>query len=1571
MAEISLIPEVEPRISLKPEVLPSPLPGGALSTLAAKFSAALGKDSPPPDVLYNAVAEGSEESFRSFLAFRKKMDFQRTKETIISDMVSKRGDREITQFEIDLIRGLSETDVQEAEELGSIMETEYAQQVLNMYLTNAPVDFMLAEEEDSDTAFETLDRVEWVFANQQIALGMAEELDARVGSMSWPRYGWEMVETMIPWKTWTNIRGAVEEMEPTAVLPGNSMREQINYLHTLPPTKFRKATQAALDSIASSNLLDAQQFINAVLTYPESDQFWANAFGYLDIVDTATLGLLAGTKIARGARGSKILNRAKRKANADLGDALEPLARRAKDREVDTPKMLEEAGFIEESAVMRAFGLVKERVFPSNVRNASKLEESVPSIAAPWAIITGSAHLTTPAVNRLRGAAFNRAELLMDVFGKGEKVDRLSEPAEAAALARAVVQVEKEWRHVGHNVLDIRYTAAEDTGADIASATIVFGRKGGLDNFASAAAARGFATKNIASKTADFQVVKHGKGFVVEVTKEVDETQDLVQELMIAGNETPSSSVNTFFGLMRTPKDVTSAVQSSARSVVVHGQTRLIKGFRAILDDIGAVKGRKNRKKLMQLMKANRDAKDVKKGSRGEFYETLPDFESAWLERYNELPPEDVSNAYFAFVQANDFDLIIRDHNWYRAKSRSGIEQITFQGVDFEGKVIDGIPEFDERAGILFDRDGKVSVSRWEFQKAAIRKRIVEMKAEGYEIIQVADANLTLPKSGNKGTYNVSFIVTRDFKRGRVGLVNVERAPGGHKVDRFPFYIKQGRVYKTPSGSNLYSGDVTIVNAHTLKEAKEVARLMNEARLMLKRNDPGLNAFVLANLPYSIKEFRALFTATKKVAAHLDVDSPIAGVPSGRRVSDEMKLEDMFDNFIDTTKSKFNLNTSMSGKFAGERDLENVPILLEEGKVLRVVETDNLIDPLSALNGSISNLLSDVARSDYMIASTNTWITEFQDVLAAPLRELRRDPLAAFSNPVFKESVADRARLTQAKNVHRSIRNFMGYKTETAKKLDFMKAKLAESIYGRFGASGLEMVSESLIAGLNDPFKHMRAMAFHTKLGMFNPVQLVLQAQTLAHVLALSPRNATQGMQAATWHTLLSMSSQSDEMIGHYARMAMNSRTPGTKGWTEEMFREAHEGIRNNGWSMIGGEVAIRDAQEGARVMQGAWGKVLDASPWFFNASERYLRVSAWYTSYFEWRRANPTMRFHRRARASILSRADDMAMNMTTASNASWQRGFLSVPTQFWAYQTRLMEQLLGKRLTFAEKARVYGVYSMVYGVPTGITAPIFFWPGAESIKKELIRRDIDFNDTAFESFTDGLFAVAYEAATGHDLALPERYAPQGLSVFKDFLRGETSLWEFMFGASGAITADIFTSAEPAWKGVQALFSSEENEVFPFVIDDFMAVVSNISSVNNAYKAWMGINTGRWITKNGITLDKVGPWEAVFRGILGASSQAESDAFLQIEILKDSKDFRQQTMKEVTRELAKARRTTDKKTARKHFTRARALMIAGDLNVKEKGQALRRAVGSDETLVDIMEERFREQFLDRQPKEQ
>ena len=247
------------------------------------------------------------------------------------------------------------------------------------------------------------------------------------------------------------------------------------------------------------------------------------------------------------------------------------------------------------------------------------------------------------------------------------------------------------------------------------------------------------------------------------------------------------------------------------------------------------------------------------------------------------------------------------------------------------------------------------------------------------------------------------------------------------------------------------------------------------------------------------------------------------------------------------------------------------------------------------------------------------------------------------------------------------------------------------------------------------------------------------------------------------------------------------------------------------------------------------------------------------------WREARG-MKFASKAdrNAYIAMRAEDYTFNMKRESAASWQRGLASIPTQFWAYNMRIMEAFVGKQFSFDQKVRLFLMQfglSGIYGIP------------ALGIVNEIIKTqtgEVPAPGTAEAILERGFIDAGIFLTTGADVEVGRRigtgnFLPDmvkelfGLSQF-----GPTSVVEFLGGPTYSIGSGVLGSLSNVAKYAVA---ESGNEDMPLTREALVKVASEVSTVGNTLRGLMILQYGTLVTSKGTTtLSDLPPINGVFQ---------------------------------------------------------------------------------------------------------
>jgi hypothetical protein len=224
-----------------------------------------------------------------------------------------------------------------------------------------------------------------------------------------------------------------------------------------------------------------------------------------------------------------------------------------------------------------------------------------------------------------------------------------------------------------------------------------------------------------------------------------------------------------------------------------------------------------------------------------------------------------------------------------------------------------------------------------------------------------------------------------------------------------------------------------------------------------------------------------------------------------------------------------------------------------------------------------------------------------------------------------------------------------------------------------------------------------------------------------------------------------------------------------------------------------------------------------------------------------------------------IRGKAEQFSFNMSETSRASWQRGLLSVPTQFWAYNIRMLEAMVGKNFTAAQKSRLILSQLLVAGT-AGV--PMLGWVTDyynQSTGNAPSLQSGDASEKNLATFQRGLLDRAVFEMTGADVQIGQKWGTGDFfhQTLKDIFGlseyGKKSFAEVAGGATFNIWLDIGDAVgTPLWwmtnesGGNDINLSGEEME----------QMFRQVSTINNvAFKAWFAHNYGIYQSIKGRTL--------------------------------------------------------------------------------------------------------------------
>jgi len=1017
--------------------------------------------------------------------------------------------------------------------------------------------------------------------------------------------------------------------------------------------------------------------------------------------------------------------------------------------------------------------------------------------------------------------------------------------------------------------------------------------------------------------------------------------------------------------------------------------------------------------RFIRTLEHARDARDPD-GNVGYFFQTPGELNNHYLTYFNQSPSFAEHQAYFAFVRMVEGDRMLREISEFRNRARLGVEQFQLStrvkntltdSPWFDGRKLKVFPGGDDVIMVMGKRAGEERV--FNLGGASIQGKILEDYREGvktgkYTVIEVyAPEHTPLREfSDVAGNHHVRYVLTESPKSKPIEFNHVNRRGGGHFEYDYDHFLKQAKMYHQFEDVNgirsgyksVYTGDTTFMPLLNRKMGYDIADKMHEVQRLIREGKlDEAEEFTKNNLPIEWDKLHGMFKPGRDMIGRvtppmLDLNEKFVVVPKGRTVLDmDPALANKYGSQFKNSATSGSLNRQFNVAYNTERESEGIKHFMDVGTagnpVYKYSPTTKFIDPITTMNKALNKIVTTTFMDDYKIYAVEHWLREAEEHLE-PIRAnlARSSPFWVFTSSNDKTAFRAGTSWETVRNLlsnRYKINQFTGIPSQFDTAMHSMKQMLVDWSYAKFGPEEGRTLAQKavtiapnwMLTHITDPITFMRSMTFHEKLGMFNPAQLLVQMQTYANILAISPRSAVAGSHAAMLHAWSRMN-RNPEIIRALDDYATKLNIPGFHSWKPGEFTEAMEAYEKTGFGNVAGEYANLNTALKTDFVGNVFKSLLHAGTWFFRQGERGVRDGAWYTAFKEFREANPTRTITKDDLGKILQKADLLTANMSRASNSALQSGILSPATQFLTYQIRQSELFLGTRLGNSTseralaRARLLAVYGALYGAPSAIGVTGI--PFQDAIRKEAIQRGYTVGENWLTSAVmEGLPAVTLAMITGKgDIQAGNKYnigprlGNQGLTFFNDALRSDHPMWQIAAGVSGTTLMDNLTSTlGPVWRVLgNQLNSDNSKKTYPLKIDDLLdAVRSYSTSGSQIVRLITAIETGKWMSKNEAYIGDVSKANAAFMAITGLSPQQQGDSYLKQSIRSAQEEFQKQTMKDAIKELRRgyqAQKDHDYNNAQGYFKRADSLMTISGMPIERRASVYAQSLRGQEGLI-------------------
>ena len=542
------------------------------------------------------------------------------------------------------------------------------------------------------------------------------------------------------------------------------------------------------------------------------------------------------------------------------------------------------------------------------------------------------------------------------------------------------------------------------------------------------------------------------------------------------------------------------------------------------------------------------------------------------------------------------------------------------------------------------------------------------------------------------------------------------------------------------------------------------------------------------------------------------------------------------------------------GLYTGSRSDRNLLIGIEGKEPL-------MRNPLEAIEGYLSHISNNLPMNEFRMSV----IAKFENSYGKYLPE-------GWAGPITGLSTSD--------PIHKTIKQAQDYM------VDFLRIRTVEerqwqsAIYSIAETMGhipvLKGAQKFVLDNLasRDPITALRGAAFHTLLGVFNPRQLLIQGLGAVIVHAQDPVRAPKywAEYTALRTAMFIQSPEAWVKAGNHAGLLGEDFAHMVKQWNRTGLKDsvAQYGDYNS-------------AINGFGMTAQAFKKAAVVSTLPFKEGELFVRGMGWLMArdmFLRGKRAG--YKLTAKDEAFILKDSYRHTMNLGRANRAAWQKGIMSIPTQFWQITTKFVENMLPELFgvpknvhnwTPKQRAQIlmfgtvlpFGAAGLPFGrTLLGQMSDLYNEgkPEGEQIRgveQVNLFQNFGMSKEAWTRLIDqGVVGLAGWELTGNDLSMSARGSiAAGVEETIRNFKNADGVWDRAFAASG----QPMTRAWAAINTISSLWAIPD-----WTFDEYKIAANEVASIasswSNAHKALWWASQGHITDAKGRTIDDLDPKE-------------------------------------------------------------------------------------------------------------
>lgn len=858
---------------------------------------------------------------------------------------------------------------------------------------------------------------------------------------------------------------------------------------------------------------------------------------------------------------------------------------------------------------------------------------------------------------------------------------------------------------------------------------------------------------------------------------------------------------------------------------------------------------------------------------------------------------DDVVHNYALLRLMHEMDGFVLNDMVYTDLVRNGYRQLTVGGRTFPGRIVTP-KDVDIEKAFIWNADAQELYEPGNARYAEFFGDAAEFGGVKEEYVLVRPAAFTddvasgvvldLDKEGTKRPFHVDLILMPKSQIENDSLLQYQQLRtklGGHYEYDAVSFMKQPRSYTTADGRVLYTQPTPIFGFKSAIDGRQWVAKFEEARRIY-----------ISDAPDTVKEAQL-----SRILAGTDYASMDKW--------DELRYSGKWDPFqpfelVGDREKPSIYKTLKSEQIVGlDVDLDNQSKLSRSAFVYTKADEElrhplesivTSINPFATASAGLENAVKSRLYSAYRTRVPNEFVATYKEILDPAQVELwekgRLDPQEIIADPKYRNDLTtpqERFLLEKAKGQSKAYSAFLNAPTTEQK----ARAAVIDAAIDFVTQSDDEwaIAWEKRLRDYKnvDEITAARSLVYDTTLGMLDPSQYYVQLSTALSANILEPRYANKSPLATMiLHSLAWR--RSPKHNNKMAEVAVKLKFVKSK---DEYFKLV-DLLDKTGFTKIDNTLTILDREGVSKFNPNAAQKTIQGARKFGRTfvmnAEKTNRSVAFVLQYFK--ALDEGIDFTDADQlAHFIRRADALSINMTRASAAAWQKGVLSIPTQFLSFNIRMLELYADKGLTPTARLRLAGMQSLLFGSAGSVAIG-----GGETLVSATGNISADFIDwlgeqtgedteelantvarVAQEGIVDGIFWDAM----GFDVTTANRFG-------NDLLNGrflkELSNINVAEAFGGPLKSKIDTEFD-AIRNLAIVLNGTMRGQTELVPADLYNLLEFITVLDRAERAYILMKTGDWLGSNSAVLqnerDGDEKWKTALTAFFGFQTDNITDA--------------------------------------------------------------------------------------------